>query len=161
MYISRRFAVLVVLAAAFFVYASYQPRYRLSQEMPSEFVDVAGSASTQGKAEEAIARAYWECMVTDVQWKYVYGGVLPHEPPAEFVVAVPRLGSAASAPATRARYWRKVQHVWFLPNAWSKEYAWDTVWVSETAKSAGNWLYARMGRVNALPDQPRGAIADH
>jgi hypothetical protein len=160
MYISRRFALVGVLAAVFFVYGSYQPHYRLSTEMPAEFVDTTvGSAGKT--AEEAVARAYWHCMVEEVQWRYTYGGVLPHDPPPEFAVLGAAPGSGASAAGTRVRYWNKVQRVWFLPTAWSKAYEWDTAWVGEAAKSAGNWLYARMGRVNALPDQPRGAIASH
>jgi hypothetical protein len=54
-----------------------------------------------------------------------------------------------------------MQQVWYLPSAWNKEYVWDTAWVTETAKSAVDWLNARMRRVNDLPDQPRGAIAGH
>ena len=160
MYISRRLVAVILLAAAFFMYGSYQPHYRLSPEMPAEFVDLA-SPSVGKTAEAAVARAYWQCMVEEVQWKYTYGGVLPHDPPPEFSVPGTTLGNNAAAPGTRLRYWQKVQHVWFLPTAWSKGYEWDTAWVGDAAKSAGNWLYARMGRVNDLPDQPRGAIASH
>jgi hypothetical protein len=152
MYITRRFVALVIIAVAFFAYASYQPRFRLRAEMPEEFMDASSSAPAQKQATEArIARAYWRCMVTEVQWNYRYGRLLPPEPPPEFMVATQELGSVTAAPATRARYWRKVRQVWYLPGAWSKDYVWDTAWVRQSVQSVGTWLDARLHRVTDMP----------
>src|SRR5882672_10472873 len=103
-----------LLAIGLFTYASYQPRFHLRSDMPAEFMDVppAGSPKTQN-AEEKTARAYWKCLVHDIQWKYGYGYSLPSDPPTDFTLASGGAGVAPEDPSARVRYWRKAQHVWY------------------------------------------------
>ena len=52
--------------------------------------------------------------------------------------------------ATRARYWQKLQEVWYLPTVWEKHYEWDTRWTTtwmDQVKSVGDWLYSRLSAV--------------
>ena len=135
-----------VLAVGLFLYVSIRSEFRLRTEMPQQFVDQfsAGSAR-KGASEEQIARAYWTCATTQIQWKYSYGYHLPQDPPAEFAVTGQGLGTDD---ASRARYWRKLQEVWYLPSAWSKQYEWDFTWLNNPLKSAGTWLEARIRQLS-------------
>jgi len=131
-----------VLAIGSFTYASYQPRFRLRSDMPAEFSDAAPAGSPQRQStEEKVAQAYWMSLVNDIQWKYGYGYSLPSDPPADFSLASAGASVAPEDHATRVRYWRKAQHVWYLPNAWQKGYEWDFHWTSDMTQSAGDWLH--------------------
>ena len=134
-----------LLAIGLFTYASFQSRFRLRPDMPAEFVD-APSAGTSPKqrAEEKIARAYWTCLVQDVQWKYGYGYSLPSDPPPEFTLASGTSGIVSEDAATRVRYWRKTQHVWYLPDAWQKAYEWDFHWTSNLTQNAADWTHRQL-----------------
>jgi hypothetical protein len=138
MFIKRGYdkALVPLLAAGIVVYASIRPTFRMRADMPREFIDASSSLSAQKRAsEEKIARAYWTCVVTEIQWKYVYGYHLPQDPPPEFTA------NAAADPATRERYWRKLQEVWYLPSTWTKGYEWDFSWLTNGVRSASQWLY--------------------
>jgi len=130
-----------VLAIGLFTYASYQPRFRLRPDMPTEFMDApsAGVPQTQD-TEEKIARAYWKCLVHDIQWKYGYGYSLPSDPPGDFTLASEGTGVVPEDAAARVRYWRMAQHVWYLPDAWQKDYEWDFHSTSNLTQSGGDWL---------------------
>ena len=131
-----------VLAIGLFTYASYQPRFRLRPDMPTEFMDAPSAGSPQQQnTEEKIAQAYWKSLVHDIQWKFGYGYSLPSDAPADFSLASGRAGTVPEDPATRVRYWRKAQHVWYLPNAWQRGYEWDFHWTSNMTQSAGDWLH--------------------
>jgi hypothetical protein len=141
MFIKRGYdkVLIPVLAAGILVYASIRPTFRLRAEMPRQFIDEYGSLPAQGRAsEEKIARAYWTCVVTEIQWKYVYGYRLPQDPPPEFTA------NAAADPATRARYWRKLQEVWYQPSTWTKGYEWDFNWLTDWVRSASQWLHQHL-----------------
>ena len=122
--------VVPLLALAAIAFVSYRPRFHLRPDMPSEFLDTS-SASTAAKqvAEAKIAKAYWNCVVTDIQWKYGYGFSLPHDPPPEFTVATQDLNTPAEMSATRNRYWHKLQSVWYVPSVWERHYEWDFGWM--------------------------------
>jgi hypothetical protein len=117
--------------------------------MPAEFVDVSNIDNARQRIlEQKLAKAYWDCAVETIQWQYTYGSRLPQDPPQNFVPAGADLTTLA--PTTRARYWRKLQEVWYMPTAWQKNYEWDTSWTTSwinQVKSAGNWLYSRMSAV--------------
>ncbi len=131
-----------ILAIGLFTYASYQPRFRLRPDMPAEFVEAPPDGSSQSQTtEEKIAQAYWKSLVHDIQPQYGYGYSLPSDPPADFGLPSPGARVAPEDPATRLRYWRKAQHVWYLPNAWQKGYEWDFNWTSNMAQSGGDWVH--------------------
>jgi len=57
------------------------------------------------------------------------------------------LGANAVDGETRARYWRKLQQVWYLPSTWKKEYVWDASWTTrwiDTLKDFTRWLQSRL-----------------
>lgn len=137
---------LIALAAGLFAYASIKPTFRLRTEMPPQFADA--TASTQQSTEAKIARAYWDCAMIQVQWKYVYGQHLPEEPPRAFVIASEEFGEAARDPVTRARYWRRLQAVWFMPGAWHKTYEWDFSWLITWIDPTQRWLNNHLPGLN-------------
>ena len=133
-----------VIAVVLLVIISYRPTYHLRAEMPPGFFSAAKStAGKQGGLEQRIAWAYWESAQMDVQWKYPYRHPLPPEPPPEFRIDAQALGPAASDPASRALYWHRLQDVWYLPEAWEKEYEWNWGWASDPLTDAGQWLRDR------------------
>ena len=112
-------------------YMSYQPKFRLRTDMPSEFVDAAATLPIRKRApEEQIARVYWSCAVTNIQWRYSRT-YLPPSPPPEFSITGEDPGRAPSDESTRVRYWAKLQEVWYLPNTWTKSYEWDFGWLKD------------------------------
>ena len=133
--------MVVLLAFGLFLYASYQPRFRLRPVMPAEFIDEPLSRASHNPSLEAgIASAYWSCLATTIQWQYSYGHALPADPPADFTV-MPASGVVAEDTATRMRYWRRAQHVWYLPTAWQKEYEWNFNWTTDWIQSGGDVLH--------------------
>jgi hypothetical protein len=140
--------VVALLALGLFLYGSYQPRFRLSSAMPADFVDepLAGS-SPKPHSEATIASAYWGCLANNIQWQYGYGHTLPADPPADFTT-LQASGAAAEDTATRVRYWRRAQHIWYLPTAWQKQYEWNFNWTTDWVQSAGeavHHLFERLG----------------
>ena len=125
-------SIIVLLAVGLFVAASYSPIYRLRTIMPPQFVDAPSSWPAEKQASEAkIAKAYWDCAASQVQWRYGYGYRLPQNPPDDFSVASQNLGATSDDPATRARYWQKLQKAWYVPDNWTKSYQWDTRWSTD------------------------------
>jgi hypothetical protein len=134
--------VILVITAGLFTYASYQPRFRLPSNMPSEFVEAPPLTFPQQRsAEEKLARSYWDCLVKNIQWRYGYGRALPTDIPADFSLSVEPPAVAIEDQATRTRYWRKAQHLWALPNLWTKEYEWDFNWTTDWLQTGGDWLH--------------------
>jgi len=123
--------VIPLLAVGLIAYMSYRPKFRLRLDMPPAFVDVSSSPPTQKQVpEEVLARAYWDCAVTEIQWKYSRA-YLPPSPPLEFNATSGESGAIASDPGARARYWQKLQEVWYLPSTWTKSYEWDLGWLRD------------------------------
>jgi len=148
LFIRQKFdKVLVFLISAVgFCLLSYRPISRITPEMPKEFLDISSIGNTRQRiAEERLAKAYWDCVVNNIQWEYHYGSSLPHDPPQDFL---PVSASVTTVDlATRTRYWRKLQEVWYLSPTWEKHYEWDTRWTTswiDQVKSVGSWLYSRM-----------------
>ncbi len=142
MFIRRKldWLVVVVLVAAAFSYMSYRPRFRLQTGMPPEFMDESSpDPSRKQGSEEKVAKAYWNCLVKDIQWKYSYGHSLPQDPPPEFTFG-PQSGLDGENPATRIRYWHKAQQIWYLPSAWTKDYVWDFRWTIDWVQNGRDWL---------------------
>jgi hypothetical protein len=129
--------LVTLILVGLFLFASYQPRLRLRPDMPAEFVDQSADASKNGE-ERKIAQAYWDCLVDDVQWKYGFGHSLPVDPPAEFSLGVKDKNNEDSA--TRIRYWRRAEHLWYLRSSWKKEYEWSVDWTTDWLQSGAEWL---------------------
>ena len=130
-----------VIALVVVLIVSYQPKYHLRAEMPSAFFSEANSSPGQQRGlEQKIAWAYWESAQMDIQWKYPYRHPLPQDPPPEFRIEAQALGPVASDPATRTLYWHRLQQVWYLPEAWDRDYEWDWGWASDPLASVGHWL---------------------
>ena len=133
--------MVALLALGLFLYGSYQPRFRLCADMPADFIDEPLAPSAQKPSAEAkIARAYWNCLVNDIQWQYGYGHTLPVDPPPDFsAMKGPTLTREDAA--NRVRYWRRAQHVWYLPSTWQKNYEWNFNWTTEWVQNGGEALH--------------------
>jgi|SRR6266849_1926042 len=136
-----------VIAVVLLLIISYQPKHHLRADMPAGFFSEASSPDQKRELERRIAAAYWESAQMDVQWKYPYSHPLPPEPPPEFKIDAPALGPSASDPATRALYWHRLQQVWYLPEAWDKDYEWDWSWVTDPLTNGGQWLRDRADKL--------------
>jgi len=140
--------LVALLALGLFLYGSYQPRFRLCSAMPADFLDEPLVRSVQMPGPEArIASAYWSCLANNIQWQYGYGHTLPADPPPAFTT-MEASGLAAEDAATRIRYWRRAQHVWYLPSAWQKDYEWNFDWTTDWIQDGGeamHHLFERLG----------------
>lgn len=119
--------------------SSYRGKYHLKSEMPAAFFG-ENLPSKKTSFDEKIARAYWKSAQTNIQWQHPYSSPLPPDPPAEFQVDAQALGPAASDPATRVLYWHHLQRLWYSPEIWQKDYAWDFSWISDPLAAGGTWL---------------------
>jgi hypothetical protein len=127
----------------------YRPKYRLQNEMPKAFFSDASDNRIKGQKpslEKRIAWAYWESAQMNIQWKYPHGSTLPVDPPAGFRIEASALGPGASDPVVRALYWRRLQQVWRLPEAWKQQYEFSFSWASDPIASASQWLKDRADR---------------
>jgi hypothetical protein len=123
-----RFAI-PLLAVGVVLYMSYRPKFRLRFDMPPSFVDTALPSASQKDVSEKIAKAYWDCAVTQIQWKYSRA-YLPPNPPPEFKVSAD-VTPTAGDPTERDRYWQKLQEVWYLPSSWTETHEWDLSWMGD------------------------------
>ncbi len=128
-----------LLALVLLFVISYRPHYRLRKQMPPDF-NSEQDAGPKGSLEQRVAWAYWESALMDVQWQYPHGHPLPMDPPSQFRVDAQVLGPTASDPATRKRYWQRLQQIWNTPAAWEKVYEWDWNWINDPIESASQWL---------------------
>ncbi|PYX62171.1 MAG: hypothetical protein DMG74_21510 [Acidobacteria bacterium] len=154
MLVNRKYdkATILIIAAGLLAYASFQPKFRLRTALPREFIDESSSWPAEKRvSEEKVARAYWNCAVTQIQWKYGYGHRLPQDVPPEFAVSTEELGPTADDPATRARFWRKLRQVWYLPSIWEKDYGWVLPPITNSLRSGGEWLQHQIQRITGSP----------
>jgi hypothetical protein len=147
--VNRKHDIMAIVAVVVCIvaYASFRVEFRLRAQMPPEFFDASRVPANKRVSEEKIARAYWKCAVTQVQWKYGYAHRLPDEPPDEFEVTAEEAGAAAHDSAVRARYWQKVRDVWVISSVWSEQYEWNTIALKQSMQSAGEWLESTMRRI--------------
>jgi hypothetical protein len=133
--------LILIVPAALFVYASTRSHVRLRANMPQQFVDIPASAGPkQREAEERLAREYWSCVVTVIQWKYTYGSVLPDAPPEEFRLNIQPAPGSEPVASSRVRYWHRLQQVWLSPSSWATSREWSTDWLTEPIKRGGTWI---------------------
>ncbi len=149
MAVYRRYDIVAILVAVLGIvaYASFSVEFRLRPGMPVEFFDPSQVAPAKRAAEEKLARAYWQCAVKQIQWKYGYAHRLPEEPPVEFSVAAADAGSGAHDSAARARYWQRLRAAWEVPALWEEQYEWNAISFKDSLHSAGQWLELHMRRI--------------
>jgi hypothetical protein len=147
--VDRKFDILaiIVLVTLVVLFASLRSEYRLRAAMPAEFFDASRMPAEKRAAETRIAEAYWKCAVNQIPWRYGYAHRLPDEPPAEFSVTAAEAGSAANDSAVRARYWQKLRAVWSVSTVWHQQYEWNTISLTQSLQSAGQWLESHMRRI--------------
>ena len=133
--------IVALFALGLFLYVSYQPRFRLHPAMPPDFIDeTLARPSQKSDLETKIAGAYWNRLANNIQWQYGYGHPLPADPPPDFTVTGAS-GMAADDTATRVRYWRRAQHIWYLPTSWQKDYEWNFDWTTDWIQNGGDALH--------------------
>jgi hypothetical protein len=141
MAIRRKFdlVIIVALVLAAIAYGASRSEFRLRPDMPVEFFD--GSHLPPGKraSEEKIAKAYWNCAVKNVQWKYGYASRLPDDPPPGFSVSESEVGPVAKDETVRRRYWLQLRATWNVTSAWKTQYEWSSISFRQSLRSAGEW----------------------
>ena len=140
--VQRRYDIIAITFVAICLasYASIRSEFRLRQDMPVEFFDPSHVPPGKRTSEEKVARAYWNCAVTQIQWKYGYAHRLPEDPPDDFTLTTEQAGSAAKDPALRERYWQKLRALWGVSTMWERRYEWNTDTLRNSLQSAGQWL---------------------
>lgn len=131
--------IIVALVLAGLAYASFSSEFRLQADMPPEFFDGSHLPPAKRATEQAIAKAYWNCAVKQVQWKYGYASRLPDDPPPEFGLSSSDVGPVAKDEAIRRHYWLQLRATWHVASAWKSEYVWSSVSFRQSLRSAGEW----------------------
>ena len=130
--------IIVVLVLAGLAFACFRPEYRLQSSMPLEFFDPTQVPAAKRAAEEKIAAAYWNCAITQVQWKYGYASRLPDAPAPEFGLSVNEVGPVAKDETVRRHYWAQLRSTWYVSSAWRTEYAWSSISFKQSLRAAGD-----------------------
>jgi hypothetical protein len=105
--------------------------------MPAKFVDSPRHANAhQRTREERMAHAYWDCAVTLMQWQYTYGSPLPNKPPDDFRVDTTDVIPWKADPASRLRYWHRLQKLWNSPDSWTTWHEWSMRWLTDPVSHA-------------------------
>jgi hypothetical protein len=124
--------LILIVPAALFVYLSTRPHVRLRADMPPQFVDIpAAAGAKQREAEERLAREYWNCALTVIQWKYTHGLQLPDSPPEQFWASTQLPPGSEPVSSSRVRYWHRLQRVWLQPSSWVTVQTWNTDWLTK------------------------------
>ena len=141
MAVRRKFDIIIVigLVVGAIAYGASRSEFRLRPDMPVEFFDGSRLPTTKRASEEKIAKAYWNCAVKQVQWKYGYASRLPDDPPPEFSVTASEIGPVANDDAVRRHYWRQLHAVWNVSSAWKTQYEWSSISFRQSLRSAGDW----------------------
>lgn len=131
--------VIILLVLALVAFASSRSEFRLQSDMPTEFFDAKRVPREKRASEEKVAKAYWDCAVKDLQWKYSYTSRLPDDPPAEFRLVTAEMGPVARDEAIRKHYWQQTRATWHVQSAWKNEYVWSSTSFRQSLRTAGQW----------------------
>ena len=131
--------LLLIIPAGLFVYLSTRPLMRLQADPPAQFLRTNRQSGARS-SEERLARGYWDCAITFVQWKYTYGTPLPEDPPDAFRIDAKTYGADANSQPSRLRYWSKLRETWLAPASWRQDREWSTSWLTEPVTKIVNWL---------------------
>ena len=132
-------AVIVGLVLVMISIASFRSEFRLQSDMPAAFFDGKRVAPAKRAAEEKIARAYWNCALEQVQWRYGYAHRLPEDPPEEFSVSAAQVGVLANDATVRRYYWQKLRAAWSDSSAWKVSWEWSFVAFRQSLRTGGDW----------------------
>jgi hypothetical protein len=122
--------ILVAVSGGIVAYFVRPTRMELVSTPPPEFLQPSPEWDARRREIEAqVARAYWECALVTLQWRYSYGVRLPETPPDEFQVES-RVPAAAVKLARQSRqfYWDRLRKAWDLPQSWRQVRVWDFEW---------------------------------
>jgi len=124
---------LLALASTVVAYFAIPTRMELVPMPPVEFFEARPEWDARRlEIEQRLARAYWDCAVVTIQWKYPYGLRLPEDPPGEFQIDARLLADARKlAPQSRERYWKRLQNVWHLRESWHRVRVWNSGWLTK------------------------------
>jgi hypothetical protein len=141
MAVRRKFDIIVVigLVLAVVAYGASRSEFRLRPDMPVEFFDGSRLPPVKRASEEKIAKAYWDCAVKQVQWKYGYASRLPDDPPPEFSVSASEIGPIAKDEAVRRHYWQQLRATWNISSAWKNQFEWSSVSFRQSLRAAMEW----------------------
>jgi hypothetical protein len=141
MALRRKFDIIVVigLVLAVVAYGASRSEFRLRPDMPVEFFDGSRLPPVKRASEEKIAKAYWDCAVKQVQWKYGYASRLPDDPPPEFSVSASEIGPVAKDEAVRRHYWQQLRAKWNISSAWKNQFEWSSVSFRQSLRAAMEW----------------------
>lgn len=147
--VDRRSHVIAIVAMVICIaaYASIRSEFRLRPTMPAEFFEGASLPADKRAAEERLARAYWKCAVAQLQWRYGYAHRLPEQAPADFSVTIEQAGRSANDQNLRAHYWQRLRELWGVSTVWQQHYEWNTISLTNSLQSAGQWLEDHMRRI--------------
>jgi hypothetical protein len=147
MAVRRKLDIIVVIGLVLSVvaYGASRSQFRLRPDMPVEFFDGSRLPPVKRALEEKIARAYWNCAVKQVQWKYGYASRLPDDPPPEFSISASEIGPVAKDEAVRRRYWQQLRANWNISNAWESQFEWSSVSFRQSLREAMEW-WGRVAR---------------
>jgi hypothetical protein len=137
----RKYDVLgiVILVVGIVAFASFRSEFRLRSDMPVEFFDGQRVPREKRSAEEKVARAYWDCAVKEVQWKYGYAHRLPEDPPPEFSLSAVEVGAVAKDESVRRFYWQKLRSTWNVAALWKSQWEWNFVTFRQSLRTGGDW----------------------
>jgi hypothetical protein len=137
----RKLDIIVVigLVLAVVAYGASRSQFRLRPDMPVEFFDGSRLPPVKRALEEKIARAYWDCAVKQVQWKYGYASRLPDDPPPEFSISASEIGQVAKDEAVRRHYWQQLRVNWNISSAWKSQFEWSSVSFRQSLREAMEW----------------------
>lgn len=130
--------IIVTLVLAALAYASFSSEFRLQANMPVEFFDGSHLPPAKRATEEKVAKAYWNCAVKQVQWKFGYASRLPDDPPAEFGVTSSDVGAVAKDETVRRHYWLQLRATWHVSSAWKSEYVWSSISFRQSLRAAAD-----------------------
>lgn len=137
----RKFDALaiVIMVLAMLAIAAFRSEFRLRSAMPPEFFEGKRVAAEKRVSEERIAKAYWNCAVTQVQWKYGYAHRLPEQPVEEFKLDAAELGPVADDEVIRRYYWRQLRVSWDVTSVWETKWNVSFVALRQSLQTGGEW----------------------
>ena len=132
-------AIIIGIVLVLLSFASFRSEFRLQSDMPAQFFDGAQARREKRGSEEKIARAYWDCAVKEVQFKYGYAHRLPEDPPEEFILSPQEVGPGARDESLRRYYWQRLRSVWNVSSVWKDQWQFSFFTFRQSLRTGGDW----------------------